>query len=55
MKGVARLAVAFGWLWGLTDRQISAAIGISQNAVKLQRREMDLRATDRSAAVMEDA
>jgi hypothetical protein len=49
--GIARLAVAFAWAWGLSDRQTAAAIGISENAVRLQRREMQLRKTGRGAPV----
>jgi DNA-binding CsgD family transcriptional regulator len=49
--GIARLAVAFAWALGLSDRQTAAAIGISENAVRLQRREMQLRKTGRGAPV----
>jgi DNA-binding NarL/FixJ family response regulator len=53
-RGIARLAVAFAWAWGLSDRQTARAIGISENAVRLQRREMALKKTGRGMPLWRD-
>jgi hypothetical protein len=48
------LAVAFGWAFALPDWRIGQALGVSENAVRLMRRELGLRKTGGGMPVWRD-
>lgn len=49
------LAIAFAWAMGLSDWRIGAAIGVSENQVRLRRRAMGLKKGGGGVPVREDA